>query len=275
MQIIKADEVFNLEPRGLKYHDYFLIIQSGHNYGSDIYVKNKVKAVQEYTDVIPQVVNVEPGNKHFLKSLVATAANDVDCIGIMPQLPLEGFDEAFTESIINDIPSDKDVDGLKGSESSYIPATVRGVLKFIQHINGGERDLKGQNVLILGRSREVGRPLAHILSDKNYKYNATVTLAHSQSNVEELCANPMYKYIISAIGKPLFIKKVPDCCNCIDVGISKIEDATKKSGFRTVGDFDPDCIQNAATWTSVPGGCGPMTIKCLMENINDAFFIKH
>jgi len=192
--------------------------------------------------------------------------------GILVQSPLPPHISG--ETIFAEIDPTKDVDGFHplnvgklalGDSTGFRPCTPAGVHELL--IRSGVK-IEGAHVVVLGRSRIVGRPLSLILSQNAPNANATVTVCHSRSaNLAEICRSA--DILIAAIGSPRFVKAgmVRDGAVVIDVGVNRIEDKTAEKGYRLVGDVDFDAvIPKASLITPVPGGVGPMTIAMLMHN---------
>jgi len=154
-------------------------------------------------------------------------------------------------------------------EKCFIPCTPAGVIELLKRY---EINTNGKNVVVLGRSNIVGKPVANLLSQKNKYANSTVTICHSATkDVTQFtkCAD----IIIAAIGKPGFLKAdmISEGCVIIDVGINRIDDASTKKGYKIVGDVNfNDCYSKISMITPVPGGVGPMTIAMLMKNTLDS-----
>ena len=148
---------------------------------------------------------------------------------------------------------------------AFIPATPYGILELFKR---SKINLDGKKCLVIGRSQIVGRPISILLSQSNDFCNATVTLAHSRTlNLNKLALDS--DVIISAIGKPEFLKAemVKEGAIIVDVGISRVKDASSKKGYRIVGDVDFKNVSKKASYiTPVPGGVGPMTIAMLLSN---------
>ena len=205
--------------------------------------------------------------------------NDPDIDGFIVQLPLpKGINEG---KIIEAIDPAKDVDGFHPVNvgkmalgmDSYLPATPAGILEFLERY---KIETEGKHCVVIGRSNIVGSPISIMMGQKKYPGNATVTLCHSRTkNIEEIAATA--DILIVAIGQVQFVKAnmVKKGAVVIDVGIHRIEDKTKKSGFRLVGDVDFDAVAEKTSYiTPVPGGVGPMTIAGLLNNTLKAAQLK-
>lgn len=245
----------------------------GENPASVSYVKSKGKACEELgfysiTKTLPEDIS----EKEVL-NLIKEYNEDKKVHGILVQLPLpKHIDE---EKIIESINYKKDVDGfhpinigrLLIGVKGFISCTPYGIIELLRRY---EIDTKGKNVVVIGRSNIVGKPVANLFIQKSI--NSTVTICHSfTKNIKDYTLNA--DIIIAAIGKPLYIKKdmIKEGCVLIDVGINRIPDASKKSGSRLVGDVDfEDCMEKCYRITPVPGGVGLMTIAMLMKNTIDA-----
>ncbi|MDP4264331.1 MAG: tetrahydrofolate dehydrogenase/cyclohydrolase catalytic domain-containing protein [Bacteroidota bacterium] len=243
----------------------------GNNGASETYVAAKVKACEE-TGFKSTLIRLEQDiSENKLLEKIEKLNNDPDVDGILVQLPLPKH--ISDKKVINAIDPDKDVDGFhpvsvgKMVEGipAFIPATPYGIMLLLEHY---KIETKGKHAIVLGRSNIVGRPISILLSGNSNPGNCTVTICHSQTkNIKELCLQG--DIIVAAIGIPGFVKTdmVKDGAVVIDVGITRIEDATKKSGFRLKGDVDFENVSPKCSWiTPVPGGVGPMTIAALMKN---------
>jgi methylenetetrahydrofolate dehydrogenase (NADP+)/methenyltetrahydrofolate cyclohydrolase len=201
--------------------------------------------------------------------------------GILVQSPLPP--QIVAEDVFAAIDPSKDVDGFHplnvgkiatGDPTGFAPCTPAGVHELL--IRSGVK-IDGAHVVVLGRSRIVGRPLSLILSQKAPNANATVTVCHSRSrNLAEICRSA--DILIAAIGAPLFVTAdmVGDGAVIIDVGINRIEDKAIDKGYRLVGDVAFDTVAlKASLITPVPGGVGPMTIAMLMHNTVRAAQRRH
>ncbi len=243
----------------------------GDNPASRAYVGNKVKTCGElgFDSTL-----VEYGTDISEDELLAkiNELNNVEAVdGILVQLPLpKHIDE---NKVIATIKPEKDVDGFHPSnlgkmmigQDTFIPATPYGIMLMLEHYG---IETSGKNCVVIGRSNIVGTPMSVLLSRNSEPGNCTVTLAHSRTkNLAEVCAQA--DIIIAAIGKAKFVTAdmVKDGAVIVDVGINRIEDATRKSGTRLVGDVDFENVKEKSSFiTPVPGGVGLMTICSLMKN---------
>jgi methylenetetrahydrofolate dehydrogenase (NADP+)/methenyltetrahydrofolate cyclohydrolase len=201
--------------------------------------------------------------------------------GILVQSPLPP--QISETKVFAEVDPTKDVDGFHplnvgklalGDPTGFAPCTPAGIHELL--VRSGVT-IDGAHVVVLGRSRIVGRPVSLILSQKAPRANATVTVCHSRSaNLAEICRSA--DILIAAIGVPRFVKAdmVRDGAVVIDVGINRIEDQTSAKGQRIVGDVDFDAVApKASLITPVPGGVGPMTIAMLMHNTVRAAMMRH
>ncbi len=243
----------------------------GDNPASRAYVGNKVKTCGElgFNSTL-----VEYGTDISEDELLTkiNELNNVEAVdGILVQLPLpKHIDE---NKVIATIKPEKDVDGFHPSnlgkmmigQDTFIPATPYGIMLMLEHYG---IETSGKNCVVIGRSNIVGTPMSVLLSRNSEPGNCTVTLAHSRTkNLAEVCAQA--DIIIAAIGKAKFVTAdmVKDGAVIVDVGINRIEDATRKSGTRLVGDVDFENVKEKSSFiTPVPGGVGLMTICSLMKN---------
>lgn len=252
----------------------------GNNGASETYVAAKVKACEE-TGFKSSLIRFEESiseNKLLEKIEELNADPDID--GILVQLPLPKH--ISDENVINTISPDKDVDGFHPVNigrmvqglPAFIPATPYGIMLLLQHY---KIETKGKHAIVIGRSNIVGRPMSVLLSGNSNPGNCTVTICHSQTkNLEEICLQG--DIIVAALGRPGFVKAdmVKEGAIIIDVGITRTEDNTRKSGFRLKGDVDFDAVAPKSSWiTPVPGGVGPMTIAALMKNTFQSCAMKN
>ena len=243
----------------------------GNNPASEAYVGHKVKCCAElgFSSTLLRFDTTITEDELIYE--VEKLNQDTDIDGILVQLPLPGHISG--DSVINTILPSKDVDGFHPisqgrmmlGQPTFLPATPYGIMLMLEHYN---IDTTGKHCVVIGRSNIVGTPMMLLLSRNSKPGNATVTLAHSRTaNLRELCLQA--DIIVAAIGKPLFVKAnmVKEGAIVIDVGINRIEDASKKTGFRLVGDVDYEAVAPLCSYiTPVPGGVGPMTICGLMKN---------
>jgi len=249
------------------------IVLVGNHSASRIYVKAKIRACEEVginVDLITLNDNILQAE---LLDLIKKLNNKKSLDGFIVQLPLP--DQINVQNVIDSINPDKDVDGFTndniGSITSNIkkllPATGLGVMTLIERYN---IDLESKTCTILGSSRNVGAAIAQMLMQKE---EVTVTVCNSKTkNLKDITTNS--DLIISAVGKPSLVTSdmVKDGVIIIDVGISRVRDESKKSGFKIVGDVDFDNVLPKASLISpVPGGVGPMTIASLIQNTLKAY----
>ena len=206
-----------------------------------------------------------------LMALVEKMNNDPKIHGILVQLPLpKHLNEA---EVLLAIDPAKDVDGfhpmnvgkMMVGEKTFLPCTPHGVIQLL--LRSGVK-IEGANTVIVGRSNIVGKPLANMLIQKNAKGNATVTVCHTRT--KDLAHHTRQAdIVIAAAGRPNTVTAdmVKEGVVVIDVGVNRVEDATKKKGYRLVGDVDFEAVKEKASLiTPVPGGVGPMTITMLLYN---------
>jgi methylenetetrahydrofolate dehydrogenase (NADP+)/methenyltetrahydrofolate cyclohydrolase len=243
----------------------------GKNGASETYVASKVKACAEigYRSMLIRLEDTISENR--LLTVIEELNNDVDVDGILVQLPLPKH--ISDEKVINTIHPSKDVDGfhpqnlgkLVAGQPSFVSATPHGILLLLEHY---KIDTRGMHAVVVGRSNIVGRPMSILLSANTNPGNCTVTLCHSQTrNLAELCLQA--DLIVAALGRPEFVtaSMVKKGAIVIDVGITRVADASKKSGFALKGDVKFDEVAPRCSFiTPVPGGVGPMTIAALMKN---------
>lgn len=247
----------------------------GNNPASEAYVGSKVRTCAELGFDSTLLRFDESITEEELLQQVRQLNEDKAVDGILVQLPLPGH--ISDKAIINAIDPGKDVDGFhpisQGNmvlgQPSFLPATPYGILLMLEHYN---IDVTGLHCVVIGRSNIVGTPMSILLSRNGKPGNATVTLTHSKTkNLKELCLQA--DVIVAAIGRPRFVTAdmVREGAIVIDVGINRIEDATRKSGSRLVGDVDFDAVAPKCSYiTPVPKGVGPMTICGLMMNTLNA-----
>lgn len=263
-------EVAQLNAEGKKI-PHLAAILVGNNGASSTYVAAKVKACEEVGFKSTLIHYEETISETKLLDKIRDLNTDPDIDGILVQLPLPKH--ISDEEVINAIDPDKDVDGFHPINVGYmvqglptfVPATPHGIMLLLEHF---KVETKGKHAVVVGRSNIVGRPMSILLSGNTNPGNCTVTICHSQTkNIKEFCLQA--DIIVAALGKPDFITAdmVKEGAIVIDVGITRVEDATKKSGFKLKGDVDYENVAPKCSWiTPVPGGVGPMTIAALMKN---------
>lgn len=252
-------------------HPHLAAIIVGHNPASLTYVQSKKKACEEI-GIISTIYHLpEQTPENELLDHIRALNNDPQIHGILVQLPLpEHINEA---RVIETISPQKDVDGFHAlnignmvlGKPAYLPATPSGILELLKFYN---IPTEGKHCVVIGRSHIVGLPVSILMGLKQYPGNATVTLCHTKTqNLEFFTRNA--DIVIVAAGKAQFLNAdmIKDGTIVIDVGIHRIPDSSKTSGYRLVGDVDFDSVsQKCAYITPVPGGVGPMTIAALLMN---------
>jgi methylenetetrahydrofolate dehydrogenase (NADP+) / methenyltetrahydrofolate cyclohydrolase len=246
-------------------------VLAGNNGASETYVAAKVNTCKE-TGYLSTLIRLpEDVPEAELLNVVSGLNNNADIDGILVQLPLPKH--ISPEKVINAIAPEKDVDGfhpvsvgrMVGGLSTFIPATPYGILLLLEHY---KVETDGKHAVIIGRSHIVGTPMSILLSRNHYPGNCTVTLVHSHThNIAEICKQA--DIIVAALGIPGFVKAemVKEGAVVVDVGITRVPDAAKKSGFSLKGDVDYENVAPKCSYiTPVPGGVGPMTIAALMMN---------
>ena len=265
-----AEEVARMVKEGMR-APHLAAILVGNDGASMTYVGHKEKAC-ERVGLKSTVYRLERNtSQQQLLSLIREINDDDNIDGLIVQLPLpEGLDEQL---VINTISADKDVDGFHPFNTgkmmlglpSFLPATPYGIMTLLKE---SKIETRGKHCVIIGRSNIVGKPMANLLSAKGEGADCTVTLCHSRT--PDLKHFTLGAYIIiAALGHPKFLTAdmVKPGAVIIDVGITRVEDKSKKSGFRLQGDVDYENVAPIASYiTPVPGGVGPMTIVSLLKN---------
>ena len=249
----------------------FIIV--GENPASKVYVKSKGKACEEIgfnsvTKTLPETTS-----ENELLRIINEFNSDKSIHGILVQLPLPKH--INEQNIIEAIDYKKDVDGfhpqnvgrLSIGQSCFIPCTPYGIVELIKRSNV---ETNGKNVVIIGRSNIVGKPMASLFLRKDI--NSTVTVCHSATkDIKSFTLNA--DILIAAIGRPDFVRgdMIKEGAVIIDVGINRVEDKNIPKGYRLTGDVDfNSCIGKVSRITPVPGGVGRMTIAMLMKNTFDS-----
>lgn len=265
-----AEQVEKMIANGQK-RPHLAAILVGHDGGSETYVANKVRACEECGFTSTLIRYEDDVTEAELLAKVDELNNDPDVDGFIVQLPLpRHIDE---QKVTEAIDYRKDVDGFHPVNAGrlsiglpcFLSATPNGIMELLRRYN---IDTKGKKCVVLGRSNIVGKPVASLMMQKQIPGDATVTVCHSHTaNIAEECRAA--DIIIAALGQPHFVKEdmVKEGAVIIDVGTTRVPDATRKSGFRLCGDVDYDNVAPKCSYiTPVPGGVGPMTIVSLMKN---------
>jgi methylenetetrahydrofolate dehydrogenase (NADP+)/methenyltetrahydrofolate cyclohydrolase len=265
-----ALEVRSIKDNGHKTPHLAAIIV-GNNGASITYVNAKVKACERVGFESTLIRLSEEITEEALLNEIEVLNIDNNIDGFIVQLPLpKHIDE---QKVLMAVNPEKDVDGFHPTNvgkmalnlPTFISATPFGILELLERY---KVETSGKHVVILGRSHIVGSPMSILLSQKRKVGNATVTICHSRTkNLKEFTLQA--DIIVAAIGIPEFLKAdmVKDNVTVIDVGITRLADTTKKSGFRLVGDVAFEEVAKKAEFiTPVPGGVGPMTIAMLLKN---------
>lgn len=273
-----AIEVAKIKAEGGKV-PHLAAILVGDNGASITYVNAKVKACEKVgfgSSLIKMPVET---TQEELLAKIEELNNDDVIDGFIVQLPLP--DHIDEETVLNAVSPIKDVDGFHPANfgkvalglPSFIPATPNGILELLKRYNV---ETSGKHCVVVGRSHIVGLPMSILMGQNNYPGNCTVTLTHSRTkNLAEITKTA--DILIVALGKPEFITgdMVKEGVTVIDVGITRVKDETKKSGFRLLGDVHFDSVAPKSEFiTPVPGGVGPMTIASLMQNTLKAIDLK-
>ena len=281
-QAIKKDlqQKTNLQIEAGKPRPHLAAILVGTDGASETYVASKVKTCAEigFESTLKRF-SADISEAELLKE-IELLNNQTDVDGILVQLPLPKH--ISEHRVIQTIHPLKDVDGfhpvsvgnMVSGTPSFIPATPFGILLLLKHY---QIETKGKHAVVIGRSHIVGTPISILLSRNTYPGNCTVTLCHSATpNLKELCLQA--DIIVAALGKPGFVnaEMVKEGAIIIDVGITRVADATKKLGFSLKGDAKFDEVATKCSFiTPVPGGVGPMTIAGLLMNTYNAYLQKH
>ena len=266
-----AEQVKELNAKGIS--PCLAVILVGNNPASVSYVTGKQKALAEAGMTDKSVHLPEDTSEEELVELIERLNKDNTVNGILVQLPLPKH--INEDRVITAMTPEKDVDGfhpvnvgnLMIGRKAFLPCTPHGVIVLLEKMN---IETSGKHCVIIGRSNIVGKPLAILMSSK--KVNSTVTICHTGTkDIESIVKQA--DIIVAAAGHPMTVTKqmVKPGAVVIDVGVNRIPDSTKKSGFRLTGDVDFEAVSEIASYiTPVPGGVGPMTIAMLMVNTLEA-----
>lgn len=254
-----------------KKRPHLAAILVGSDGASETYVGHKVKSCQQVGFESTLLRFEDTATEQEVLNAVNQLNNDSNIDGFIVQLPLpKHIDE---EKIINAINPNKDVDGFHPSNvgkltlglPTYVSATPKGIITLLERNN---IETEGKHCVVIGRSNIVGRPMSILMSQSGKPGNATVTLCHSRTkNLKEICLQA--DILIVALGKAEFVTAdmVKEGATVIDVGITRVEDESKKNGYALKGDVKFDEVAPKCQFiTPVPGGVGPMTVVSLMQN---------
>ncbi len=265
-----ATSVKQLKAQGKK-TPHLAAILVGTDGASMTYVNSKVKSCNLVGFNSTLIELPEKTSEEKLLQEIEKLNTNMDIDGFIVQLPLpKHIDE---QKVLNAVNPDKDVDGFHPTNVGrmaldmpcFLPATPFGILELLERYT---IETSGKNVVIIGRSHIVGRPLSILMSQKRKAGNATVTVTHSRTkNLKEITLQA--DIIVAALGIPEFLTgdMVKKDVTIVDVGITRVKDATKKRGYRLAGDVHFESVRKKAAFiTPVPGGVGPMTIAMLLKN---------
>jgi len=248
------------------------VVLVGEDPASLSYVKSKEKALAEAGMESRDIRLPQTTSEAELLSLIDELNKNEKIHGILVQSPVpKHIDE---EKVNAAVAPEKDVDcfhpvsvgNMILERPGFLPCTPHGVLVFLKEYN---IPVSGANVVVVGRSNIVGKPLANLLIRK--EYNATVTICHT--GTKDLAGHTLQADIlVAAAGKPAFIKPemVKEGAAVIDVGINRVPDSSAEKGYRVCGDVDPAVAEKAKFFTPVPGGVGLMTVAMLLQNVVEA-----
>ena len=263
-----AQEVSALKEQGVT--PGLAVVIVGDDPASKVYVGSKVKKCEELGIYSRKIALPAETSEAELRTLISDLNNDDTISGILVQSPLPGDLRKIEDDIVEGIDPAKDVDGfhpinvaklVMGDDTGFVPCTPAGCIELLKS-EGVE--LSGKRAVVVGRSMIVGKPLAALLLNES----CTVTIAHSRTtDINAVCSEA--DILLVGVGVPELIKKdaVKRGAYVIDVGINRVDDPSKKKGYRLTGDVDyKDVFENCEAITPVPGGVGPMTIALLMQN---------
>ena len=265
-----AEEVKHMLAEGKK-RPHLAVIIVGHDGGSETYVAHKVKSCEQVGFTSTRLAFEDTITEAELLAEIDKLNADPDVDGFIVQLPLPRH--ISEQKVIEAIDYRKDVDGFHPINVGrmtiglpcYVSATPSGIMELLKryHI-----ETSGKRCVVIGRSNIVGKPVASLMMQKAYPGDATVTVCHSRTkDLKDICLQA--DIIIAALGKPEFLTAdmVKEGATVIDVGTTRVPDASKKSGFRLCGDVKfAEVAPKCAYITPVPGGVGPMTIVSLLKN---------
>ena len=265
-----AEEVKAIKSKGER-APHLAAVLVGNDGASLTYVGSKVRSCEKVGFDSSLIRLPEETTEAELLAKIAELNQDDTLDGYIVQLPLPKH--INEEKVLLAVDPKKDVDGFHPSNfgrmalelETFIPATPFGIMQLIERY---DIDTQGKHVVVIGRSHIVGRPISILMSQKGAYGNATVTVAHSRTK-DLKALTQQADIIVSALGVPGFVTAdmVKEGVVIIDVGITRVEDASKEKGYYITGDVDFDSVAQKASYiTPVPGGVGPMTIAMLLKN---------
>lgn len=255
------------------------LVQVGGDPASSVYVKTKIR-MSEYCGIESRYLHLpDDVSEAQLVETLGELSDDATVNGILLQLPLPAHIDQ--DLAVASIAPAKDVDGfhpenlglLASGKPRFVPCTPLGIQELLLQ---NKIEISGKHVVVLGRSIIVGKPVSLLLAMKGEGGNATVTICHSRTR-DIGAMTRQADIIIAAMGQPGFVTAdmVKDGVVVVDVGINRVDDASRKKGYRLVGDVDFDGVSDKASFiTPVPGGVGPMTVAMLMSNTLKAFSLQ-
>jgi methylenetetrahydrofolate dehydrogenase (NADP+)/methenyltetrahydrofolate cyclohydrolase len=270
LKIEIAESVKQLKAQGKK-KPHLAAILVGTDGASMTYVNSKVKACHLVGFNSTLIELPSETSEAILLQEIEKLNHNNDIDGFIVQLPLPKH--INEQKVLNAVNPDKDVDGFHPTNVGrmaldmpcFLPATPFGILELLERY---QVETSGKHVVVIGRSHIVGRPMSILMSQKRKAGDATVTITHSRTkNLKDFTLKA--DIIVAALGIPEFLTgdMVKDGVTIIDVGITRVEDASKKRGYRLAGDVHFESVSKKASFiTPVPGGVGPMTIAMLMKN---------
>lgn len=272
-------EKLSLLNRQNKRTPHLAAVLIGSNGASETYVASKIKNCAEVGFKSTLVRLDENATEEKLAATINDLNRDDDVDGILVQLPLPAH--INEDKIINLVDPGKDVDGFHPISAgkmmqgvpTFIPATPYGIMLLLEYY---KIETAGKHAVVIGRSNIVGRPISILLNQNTNPGNCTVTVCHSRTkNLKEICLQA--DIIVAALGKACFLTAdmVKENAVVVDVGITRVPDAAKKSGFAIKGDVDFENVAPKCSYiTPVPGGVGLMTIAALLMNTYNAYMQK-
>lgn len=280
-QIIKDEIKLEVDKRlaagGKRPHLAAILV--GSDGASETYVGHKVKSCEQVGFASTLLRFDDNASEDEVLAAVDKLNKDDEIDGFIVQLPLPKH--INDEKVINAIDPNKDVDGFHPNNigkltlglPTFVSATPKGIMTLLERAN---LETSGKHCVVIGRSNIVGRPMSILMSSAGNPGNATVTLCHSRTkNLKEICLQA--DILIVALGKAEFVTgdMVKEGATVIDVGITRVEDPSKKSGFALKGDVHFESVAPKCEFiTPVPGGVGPMTVVSLMQNTLNAAKVK-